>query len=209
MRAQVRQSSQMTVSWESELSRRVIKTSAPQGSHIRSLVVFPQADELANFSIPHHMQCVALLRLKNHTVWMLSVPGETWTEDRLEVAAKALLAVSADAYTKSTIERLLREKLRNEAVRVEWPVTDRVDLRQWEVQKTSFHLAKRLSSDKSRIPVRGSDSRLRYSDIEKVLIDALEDALQEFVDELDATALNLSSTQGRVNHRLYKRSLAM
>lgn len=196
-------SSLKRVGHEPGLSQATIRTSVPEGEFIRSLVVFPQADEFLSSAIPPHIRCVALLRLTDGTIWMLSVPGTMWTDERLGVAAKALLAVSADAYTKSTIEQLLRETLRNEAIRLEQPIIDRVDLRLWDVQKASFHLAKRLVHGKRTNSVGELDYRLRYSDIEKLLIDGLDDALQEFVDELDSTALDLSLTQGRVNHRLY------
>ena len=134
---------------------------------------------------------------------MLAIPGMDWTDQRLQVAANALSNVSANAYTKASIERLLRQELQVASVFLLQPAIRSVDLRQWGVREAAYVLAKRLAYTYSSHLFEESDTRLRFSSIEVALIDSLDEALQEFVDELEPQALKLASASGQLNQRLY------
>ena len=188
---------------QTQLPTAMIERSVPKACPIASLIVFPNSEILWDSEPPGHIKCVAFLRLKDETIWMLAIPGMDWTDQRLQVAANALSNVSANAYTKASIERLLRQELQVASVFLLQPAIRSVDLRQWGVREAAYVLAKRLAYTYSSHLFEESDTRLRFSSIEVALIDSLDEALQEFVDELEPQALKLASASGQLNQRLY------
>ena len=139
--------------------------------------------------------------MRRYGCWQF--PGWVGQINDCKVAANALSNVSANAYTKASIERLLRQELQIASVFLVRPVIGSVDLRQWGVREAAYVLAKRLADTYSSHSFEESDSRLQFSSIEKALIDSLDEALQEFVDELEPQALKIASASGQFNQRLY------
>ncbi len=180
-----------------------VNRSVPDGSFIASLIVFPTTEHFSDAEFPRHIRSVAFLRLVDETIWMLAIQGKGWTDGQLMVAGETLSNVSANAYTKASVERLLRQELKIASVSLESPVLGFVDLRQWSVREAAYVMFKRLTDRRSGYSSSESNAGLRISTIEESLIDGLSDALDDFAEGLEPTALKISSANGQFNQRLY------
>jgi len=143
------------------------------------------------------------MRLEDGTVWMLSMPGQIWTDQRLQTAAETLSNVSANAYTKTSTERLLRAELRVSSMCLDRPAIGLVDFRQWAVREVAFYLARQPAISLIDSSNGEPEGGVWLSSVEKALVEGLDDATQEFMEGLEPKSLGLASTSGQLNHRLY------
>ena len=88
-----------------------IRTSIEPPFWIDELVVFPKPEFFHHVAARRHVKSVALLRLDDGTAWMLVRQGEPWCSESLWTAAGCLAQMSAQAFTRSSIEHRLREKV--------------------------------------------------------------------------------------------------
>jgi hypothetical protein len=116
----------------------VIQTSIGSGSCISDLVVFPKSGFLLGPPVLRHIRRLALLRLLDGTVWMLALRGEVWSDERLHTAGEILHRVSRQAFTKRSIEYMLRKELDIRSVSLESLPIDRVEIRRWDIEKVAF-----------------------------------------------------------------------
>lgn len=177
----------------------VIQTSIGSGSCISALVVFPKAEFLLGPPLLGHIRNLALLKLLDGTVWMLTLRGQAWSGDRLRAAAGILHRVSRQAFTKRSIECLLRKELDIRAVSLESLPIDKVDIRRWDIEKVAFALARQPGARRSaaECPAR------REWAIQADLRDALDEAFRTFVDRMDPEALRLATRGRRFDERIY------
>jgi hypothetical protein len=147
---------------------------------------------------------VALLRLRDATVWMLVLERQAWTAERLHAAADTLAGVSRQACTTSSVQRLLREELGIASLSVTLPAIDRIDEQVWEIEKVAFALvrqpdAKHLYAEiDGTIRPEGSEWTVRGA-----LRDGLNDELRRFVHAMDRQALQTATAGRRFDLRVY------
>ena len=171
----------------------IIQTTTDGERAISALVVFPKAEFLLGPPLRRHIRNVALLRLRDGTVWMLALRGEIWSDERLRAAADILRRVSRHAFTKGSIESRLRKKLATRSLSLETPPIDRVDIRQWDIEKVAFALA--------RQPAAGCE-RCEWT-TRTALRDALDETLRSFVGRMDAPALRAATRSRHFDLRIY------
>ncbi|MBT8443328.1 MAG: hypothetical protein KJO13_01195 [Gammaproteobacteria bacterium] len=134
---------------------------------------------------------------------MLTTTGRAWTNDRLEAAATVLSRISADAYTRRSIELSLRQALEVESVEIGRPDLGFVDPRVWGIEEVAFAVYERLAAMRASDSPGVSGVERRLSSIEKALIEHLEEARAEFVAGLDSKARQIATTNKRFNLRIY------
>ena len=174
------------------MKAQLIQTSTDSDSPISALVAFPKAEFLLGPPVLGHIKNLALLRLCDGTVWMLVLGGQVWSDERLRAAAEVLRRVSERAFTKRSIEGLLRKELEVRAVSLEFPPIDRVDIRQWDIEKVAFALVRQPAAGRSTAECpETSEWTTRIA-----LRDGLNAALRRFVDHMDPQALR-AATRGR------------
>jgi hypothetical protein len=177
----------------------VIQTSTEGDGPISALVVFPKAEFVLGPPVLGHIKSLALLRLLDGTVWMLVLQGQVWSDARLHAAAGILARVSEQAFTKRSIERLLRKELGVDSVSLESPPIDGVDIRQWDIEKVAFALARR--------PAPGTSAAGRPESTERdariALCEGLNEAVGRFFDSMDTEALRLATRGRRFDPRIY------
>ena len=120
----------------------IIQLSVTPKASIRDLIVFPRPDFLIGPPALEHIKSVALLRLRDETVWMLVLQGQAWTNERVHLAAGVLAGASQQAFTTSSVARLLRKELEIRSLSVTIPLIDRIDERLWEIDKVAFALVR-------------------------------------------------------------------
>ena len=177
----------------------IIQTSAGSACPVSMLIAFPKPEFLVGPPFLGHIRNVALLMLPDGTVWMPTLRGEAWSDERLQAAAGILGRVSKQAFTKSSIECLLRKELETRSVLLEQPSFDRVDVRHWDIEKVAFALARHPAA--RRIAAESPESRewaARYQ-----LRDALDAALRCFVDRMDPRAMRAATHGRRFDLRIY------
>ena len=171
---------------------QLIQTSTDSDSPISALVAFPKAEFLLGPPVLGHIKNLALLSLCDGTVWMLVLRRQVWSDERLRAAAEVLRRVSERAFTKRSIEGLLRKELEVRSVSLESLPIDRVDIRQWDIEKVAFALVRRPAAGRSTAECpETSEWTTRIA-----LRDGLNEALRRFVDHLDPQALR-AATRGR------------
>jgi hypothetical protein len=177
----------------------VIQTSIGSGSCISALVVFPKSAFLLGPPVLGHIRNLALLRLFDGTVWMLALRGQVWSDERLHAAAGILHSVSQQAFTKGSIECLLRKELDVRSVSLQSPTIDQVDIRQWDIEKVAFALARQPGEKRSaaECPAR------REWATQAALRDGLDEAIRYFVDRMDPLALQIATRRRRFDQRIY------
>lgn len=187
----------------SQLPLEMIERSVPAGCPIDSLVVFPKAETLLIPRPLGHFKCIALMRLADDTVWMLMMSGRGWTSHRLTTVAVALSGISENAYSKASIERLLRQKLGIESISLQQLVIGSVDAQQWGLPEIAFALDKRLAATRSNATFDTAGTALSMSSIETALHGGLREVVQEFVEGMAPQVLEIASANGQFNQRIY------
>lgn len=187
----------------SKLSIEMIEKEVPTKAPIASLLVFPKAETLLIPRPLGHFKCVALLRLVDGTIWMLTTSGVGWTPSRLDVAATVLSGISAEAYSKASVEALLRNELGIPSISLEQLEIDSLDICQWGIQAVAFALNKRLATTRSSKAGRLPNVEFRLSSIEEALIEGLDEALGDFFQDVDSNARKIATESGRFNLRIY------
>jgi hypothetical protein len=143
---------------------------------------------------------VALLRLLDGTVWMLVLQGERWCSERLWTAAKWLAHGSAQAFTTSSVERLLREKLDTPSLSVSVPPVAGIDERLWEIDKVVFALANRPDAQTDYPDARSELCEWR---IRKTICGRLDDLVQRFFEAMHPEAFKIATTDRCFDLRVY------
>lgn len=177
----------------------IIQTSTGGEYPVSALVAFPKPAFLLGPPVLGHIRNVALLLLPDGTVWMLVLRGETWSDERLGAAARILDRRSKQAFTKRSIEGLLRRELGTRTVSLEPPLLDQVDIRQWDIEKVAFALARHPAARRSSAE---SCERREWA-ARAELRDALDEALCCFVDRMDREALRAATRGRRFDLRIY------
>jgi hypothetical protein len=177
----------------------IIRTSAGSECPVSALIAFPAPAFLLGPPFLGHIRNLALLMLLDGTVWMLELRGEAWSDERLGAAARILDRVSKQAFTKSSIECLLRKELGTRSISLEPPLLDRVDIRQWDIEKVAFALARHPAARRSAAE---SCERREWAARAEVR-DALDEALCCFVDRMDREALRAATRGRRFDLRIY------
>jgi hypothetical protein len=177
----------------------IIQTSIGSECPVSALIAFPTPAFLLGPPALGHIRNVALLMLRDGTVWMLVLRGEAWSDERLQSASALLDRVSKQAFTKSSIEGLLRKELETGSVSLEPPLLDRVDIRQWDIEKVAFALARHPAARRSAAE---SCERREWA-ARSELRDALAEAQQCFVDRMDPEALRAATRGRRFDLRIY------
>lgn len=187
----------------SQLTDQMIGTSAPEGCPIEALIVFPKAEGMLVPQPLGHFKCIALMRLTDETLWMLTMPGQAWTSDRLRAAANALVRLSENAYTKRLVDARLRRELKIEGVSLEQPAIGSIDPHRWGVEAIAFAVEKRNAATRRSGARPVSDVTLGWSDIASAIQRGLVEALRAFCEGLDPAARRIASASGGFNARVY------
>lgn len=108
----------------------LIQTSMDAQSPITVLVVFPRPEFLTGPPALGHIKSVALMRLEDATVWSLILDKAAWTNERLQATAETLARVSKQAFTRNSIESLLRNDLGIRSLSMALPPAVRRDVSQ-------------------------------------------------------------------------------
>ena len=139
------------------------------------------------------------MRLLDGTVWMLALRGQAWSDERLHAAGEILHRVSRQAFTKRSIECLLRKELDIRSVSLESLPVDRVEIRRWDIEKVAFAMARQPGARRSaaECPAR------REWAIQADLRDALHETFQNFVDGMDPHAIQKATRSRRFDERIY------
>lgn len=177
----------------------IIQTSAGSACPVSMLIAFPKPEFLIGPPVLGHIRNVALFMLRDGTVWMPALRGEAWSDERLQAAAGILGRVSNQAFTKGSIECLLRKELGTRSVFLEPPTVDRVDVRQWDIEKVAFALARHPAARRSA----GESPESREWAARSELRDALDATLRCFVDRMDPRALRAATHGRRFDLRIY------
>lgn len=177
----------------------IIQTSTDSECPVSALVAFPEPGFLLGPPVLGHIRNVALLMLFDGTVWMLVLRGQVWSGERLHAAADALRRVSKQAFTKGSIECLLRKELEVRSVFLECPLLDRADIRQWDIEKVAFALARQPAARRSAFEC----SERREWAVQTALRDGLDEALRCVVDRMDPLALQAATRGPRFDLRIY------
>ena len=170
----------------------IIQTSTGSECPAGTLVAFPAPAFLHGPPVLGHIRNAALLMLHDGTVWMLVLSGEAWSDELLGAAAAILDRVSRRAFTKGSIECLLRKELGTRSVSLEPPLLDRVDVRQWDIEKVAFALARHPAARRSAAE---SCERREWAARAELRI-ALAETLRRFVEQMDREAPR-AATRGR------------
>lgn len=182
----------------SQLASVMIERTVPSQSVIGALIVFPKAQSLIS---PHPLSSdIALLTLKDETVWMLRVSGSAWTPSRLRTVAEALSRISSGPFSKAMIERLLQAELGTTSVSFERLNPNSVDISQWGVEAIACALAKSLSGRRAHCAPSEKPSSWT---IEAALVDGLKIALDDFTGRMHPMARKLASATGSFDLRIY------
>jgi hypothetical protein len=177
----------------------IIQTTTDSESGISALVAFPKAEFLLGPPARDHIRNLALLRLSDGTVWMLTLRGAVWSDERLRTAAGVLRRASRLAFTTSSIESLLRRELEIRSVFLESPPVDQVDSRQWDIEKVAFALVRQPGAGRSTEACR---ERQEWT-TRTALRDALDEALGSFVDGMAPSALRAATRTRHLDLRIY------
>ena len=177
----------------------VIQSSATGEGPISALVVFPKAEFLLGPPVLGHIKNLALMRLLDGTVWMLVFQGQVWSDARLRAAAEILGRVSEQAFTKRSIERLLRQELGVVSVSLESPPIEGIDIRQWDIEKVAFALVRQPAPGQSAAECPESTEW----DARVALCEGLNETVGRFVDSMDTEALRLATRGRHLDLRIY------
>jgi len=181
----------------------IIRKSLGGRSPLADLVAFPYPALLIGPPALKHIKSVALLRLADATVWMLVLDEQPWTDERLHAAAGILAGVSAQAFTKGSVESLLRRELGVRSLSLAPPPVDRIDEHLWEVEKVAFAWARRpVAEHVDTDSPATSPAELEWA-ARGALRDGLRETLRDFVSAMDANALRLATTGRRFDLRAY------
>lgn len=185
---------------------------------IAASMIFP-APEIALTPRPlGRFRSVALLRLVDGTVWLLSMPARAWTNARLDASARLLAAQAFDPEPLETTTRRLRAGLKLLDVAVESPCLETLDAAQWGLPQTARSVVARGTDLPSAVR-RTADLAARIRHVESLLHAALSKALAAFVAELDTEVLAVAKIDGAIDicrynyliygpHRRYRLQLA-
>lgn len=180
--------------------QRAAWIAAPLGrcGRIAASVVFP-APKTALIPRPlGRFRSVALLRLVDETVWLLSMPGRAWTDSRLDTAAGLLAGSSANPEPNDVVAQRLRSGLDLPDLMLVTPCLDTVDPSQWGLADTARSMVRRGTNLPPMVQHIG-DLKRRNDAVESMLRVSLRDALAAFVAALDAEALTAASANGRID----------
>lgn len=188
----------------------MIDESVPADSAIKALVVFPKPETALIPRPLRHFRSLALLRLDDETVWMLSMLGMAWTSERLRVAANTLVSLSSQAPVPERVERYLRHALGLNSVMLKTPVLDMVEPRQWGIWETSQALLVRSGPLSISTLTREESIQDRARSIETSLTKDIGEALSTFVDGMNPRATAMASAEGGIdvnqyNYLVYRR----
>ncbi|WP_405233081.1 hypothetical protein [Lentisalinibacter salinarum] len=182
---------------------KLIHTSMDGLGPITELVVFPRPEFLIGPPALDHIKSAALMRLEDATIWMLVLEKEGWTDERLRAAGACLARVSNHAFTKRSVESLLRKELGVRSLSMAPPPVRRIDDRLWEIEKVAFCWVRGPAATRSggRIPEAGlaqaewtARAQLRHG---------LGEALRDFHRLMDPEALPIATTGPRFDLRVY------
>lgn len=191
---------------EREAVRQVtdlIQTSVDARGSISGLVLFPKPEFLIGPPALGHIHSVALLKLVDATVWMLVLPGQPWTTERVHAAAGTLAGVSKQAFTTSSVERLLRGELGIRSLSVAVPTFDRVDELLWEIEKVAFALVRQPGAKQSYSEIDETWPEESEWTVGGALRDGLGKALRSFMGAMDSRALRIATAGRRFDLRVY------
>ena len=121
------------------------------------------------------------MQLLDETVWMLSISGRLWTDDRLRTAAAILAAISSEAIHIGKVERRLANAIGVESVQLRSPSVDRIEAAEWGLEAVAAAV----------------------NEPKRILAAELEDARREFAGGLDSVARDLSTTDGHADIAMY------
>ena len=141
---------------------------------------------------------VALLRLVDGTVWLLSMPSRAWTGARLDTAAELLGAGAADPEPIKELAQRLRSGLDLPDLTVATPRLDAIDTAQWGLPETARSVVAR-ATDLPSAAKRAAEPKGRLRTAESAMHAVLSDALAAFVAGLDTEALAAASANGAID----------
>lgn len=181
----------------------LIQTSMDGQGPITDLVVFPRAEFLTGPPALGHIKSVALIRLEDATIWMLILRNAAWTNARLRAAAESLARVSEQAFTRSSVESLLRQDLGIRSLSIATPSLRRIDEHLWEIEKVAFACVRGPAARHAGKGIAEPGlARLEWS-LRADLRHGLGKALQSFRQLMDPEALPLTTTGRRFDLRVY------
>ena len=181
----------------------LIQTSMDAPSPITDVVVFPRSEFLVGPPALGHIKSVALMRLEDATVWMLMLQKAAWTDERLSAAAESLARVSAQAFTKSSIESLLRKDLGVGSLSLAPPPIRRIDERLWEIEKVAFAYVRGPTARGTAAGIPETRLAKREWTARAELRHDLGEALRSFRRLMDPEVLPMASTGRRFDLRVY------
>ncbi len=143
------------------------------------------------------------MRLEDATVWMLTLQKAAWTDERLSAAAERLARVSAQAFTKSSIESLLRQDLGIRSLAMAPPPVRRLDERLWEIEKVAFACVRGPAARRAVEAISETRLAKREWTLRADLRDGLGNALRSFHRLMDPAALPMATAGRRFDLRIY------
>lgn len=181
----------------------LIQTSIDGQSPVADLIAFPRPEFLTGPPALDHINSVALMRLEDATVWTLILERGAWTDERLKAAAEHLARISERAFTRGSVESLLRRELGVRSLSMAPAPVRRIDDRLWEIEKVAFWWVRRPAAIRAgaRIP----EARLAQAEwtARADLRHDLGEALRDFHRLTDPQALAIATTGQRFDLRLY------
>lgn len=181
----------------------LIRTSVDADCPIADLILFPRPDFLVGPPALRHIKSVALMRLVDGTVWMLVLDRESWTPERLTTAAESLARVSTRAFTRRSIESLLRKDLGVGSLAMAPPPVQGIDEELWEVEKVAFAWVRRAAARRGRAQMAEHGLAASEWTARAELRQGIGDALRGFLDSMDPEALSLATAGRHFDLRVY------
>jgi len=181
----------------------IIRTSPDGLGPLAELVAFPCPELLIGPPALRHIRSVALMRLADATVWMLVLDGEPWTHERLRAAAGMLAGISAQAFTKASVERVLRRGLGLRSLTLAAPPVDGIDENIWEIEKVAFAWARGPGAQHPTSEAPEASPAVREWAAREALRDGLRETLHGFTGAMDPKALQTATAGRRFDLRVY------